>query len=604
MRTIIVGGGRGCRRIIRLALEDFLEEFHLDIVAVVDPDPRALGILFAQDHGIPTYHDLRKALELPGIELLLELTGRDEVTEQIYKIIPPGIKVIDHTFARIFWDMGRAQRSQIRQLKQITSLERELAAEQYFLQSLVDKLPDMLLVLGRDKRVLKINASFSKFLKVGPKEVVGKEVMDLFRGTPYEGNASKSLKVIEDILGSREEMPIIWQAPAPQIKFWEVSHTPVLDKKNELAYILVVWHLITERVFLHRELESTTTMFKSFIDSAHDWIAVKDMDGRYMAVNQVLADSYGIPPEEFIGRRPEEILPADVAEEISRHDRKILQDDSYHRFDEVVPIDGIDHFFQTSRFPLKDHAGKSIGICTIKRDVSKEKELTDQLIRAEKMAEIGKLAAGVAHEINNPLTGILAFTEDVMSNLKEEDPLQEDMKVILRETLRCRSIVKNLLDFSRQEAPKLEEIDPNDVVEKTLVFVRRLPQFKEIDITVNLDEDLPEVSGDSNQLQQVILNLLANAAEAMKKKGNIEISSSLDENGKNCLITVTDNGPGIPDDVKENLFQPFYSTKGSSGIGLAVCWGIIERHSGTIEVSNNPRGGARFDIILPCIKPI
>lgn len=604
MKTIIVGGGQGCRQIIRLVMESFLEEIHLDIVAVVDPDPRARGILFAQECGIPTYHDIKTALELPHIELILELTGRDEVTEQIYKIIPPGIKVIDHTFARIFWDMGRVQRSQIRQLKQITGLERELAVERYFLQSLVDKLPDMLLVLDRDMKVVKINASFSEFLKKNPQQVAGKNFMSLFEGTAHAANAVKSLEVIDKILDGKEGMPIIWQAPAPQIIFWEVSHTPVLDEENELKYVLIVWHLITERVFLHRELESATTMFKSFIDSANDWIAVKDMDGRYMAVNQVLADSYGLPPEEFIGRKPEEILPADVAREISQHDRKILEDDSYHRFDEVVPIDGIEHFFQTSRFPLKDHTGGSIGICTIKRDVSKEKDLTDQLIRAEKMAEIGKLAAGVAHEINNPLTGILAFTEDVISNLKKDDPIQDDMKVILRETLRCRSIVKNLLDFSRQEAPKLEEIDPNQVVEKTLVFVRKLPQFKEIDIAVNLDADLPMISGDSSQLQQVVLNLLANSAEAMKKKGTIEISSSLDESGKKCLITVSDSGPGIPDDVRENLFRPFYSTKGSSGIGLAVCWGIIERHRGTIEVHNNEEGGARFDIVLPCIKPI
>jgi two-component system NtrC family sensor kinase len=318
----------------------------------------------------------------------------------------------------------------------------------------------------------------------------------------------------------------------------------------------------------------------------------------------VLADSYGLPPEEFIGRKPEEILPADVAGEIRRHDRETLEDDSYHRFDEVVPIDGVDHFFQTSRFPLKDHTGKSIGICTIKRDVSKEKDLTDQLIRAEKMAEIGKLAAGVAHEINNPLTGILAFTEDIISNLDEAHPIQEDLKVVLRETLRCRSIVKNLLDFSRQEDPKLEEIDPNDVIEKTLEFIRRLPQFRHIKLTVNLDASLPTISGDVNQLQQVVLNLFANSAEAMNKRGAIEISSSLDESGKNCLITVKDSGPGIPDNVRENLFTPFYSTKGSSGIGLAVCWGIIERHRGAISVRNNVDGGARFDIMIPCIKPI
>jgi two-component system NtrC family sensor kinase len=601
MKTVIVGGGEGCRRVISLALDSVLEAITLDILGVVDPDPNAQGIVFAESRGVPTFTDIREALKLPDVELVVEMTGHDEVVEEIYKIAPPGIKIIDHVFARLFWDMGRVTRSQKRQLEEITALEKQLEADQHFLQSLVDKIPDMLMVLDKEKNIVRVNSVFSETMQVDPKDIIGLSYFGYFSGTEYEPMARESLGVIDSVLNEKSATPLLWQSAPPHAMIWEVTHTPLSDARGDIENVLITWHLITERVLLQREVESKTYMFKSFIDSASDWIAVKDTDGRYIAVNQITADSYGLDPHEFVGRKPSEILPEDVAREIEAHDANILKSDRQELFDEVVPLGGRDHYFQTLRFPLKNHERETIGICTIKRDVSREKELTSQLVHAEKMAGIGKLAAGVAHEINNPLTGVLAFTEDIINTLPDEHPIQDDLKVVLRETLRCRDIVRNLLDFAKQDEPHFETLSVNTVIDSTLKLIRKLPQFRDIEIEVRADEDIPPVRGDLLQFQQVIFNLLSNAAEAMDRKGRIVISTSAVSTRRKttCVISVKDHGPGITEEIREDLFRPFFSTKGSSGLGLAVCWGIVERHGGVIEAVNDADGGAIFSVSLP-----
>ncbi|MCP4580688.1 MAG: PAS domain-containing protein, partial [candidate division Zixibacteria bacterium] len=378
--------------------------------------------------------------------------------------------------------------------------------------------------------------------------------------------------------------------------------TPIKNAAGETEGILGTWHRITEQVILQRKIESAELQFKNFIDSAHDWISVKDLEGRYIIVNKANAESFNLQPEDFIGKKPEEIVPNDIADLIRSHDRSVIRDDSYHTYEETIPLQGRDHHFQTVRFPLKDYKGSTIGVSTIMRDVTSEVDLKDQLVQAGKLAAVGKLAAGVAHEINNPLTGVLAYAEDMVDELPDDNPHQEDLKVIIRETLRCRDIVRNLLDFARQETPKLERLDPNLIVDQSLSLVEKLPQFRNITLELNKFDEIPFIKGDPHQLQQVILNFLMNSAEAMKGKGIIKLTTEYLRRYDRCNIVVEDDGPGIPENLVDKIFEPFFSTKGTNGLGLAVSWGIIERHRGNIEVEMSDRGGALFRIVLPAFK--
>ncbi|UCC79442.1 MAG: PAS domain-containing protein [Candidatus Zixiibacteriota bacterium] len=603
MRAVIIGGGKGCRAIIELAGGTFLKELKLEILCVVDPDPNAPGMVFAREHGIPTSKDMKEALStIPDIKLIMELTGSDEVLEDIYKMIPRGIKVFDHTFSRIFWELGNAQRESIRQIKEITELEQKIEKERSSLQLLFDKIPELVIVLDREHKIIKINESFASFIGLKLSDVVDKTIREVFAGTELHETSDQTVGILNQIGKTGEPGSFIWQSPSRNEVIWEVTLTPIKTPDGEIEEILGTWHRITEQVILQRKIESAELRFKSFIDSASDWISVKDLNGRYIIVNKIIADSLHMKPEEFVGRLPEEIVPEELAGIIHEHDKIVISDDHHRTFEEIVPIDGRDHHFQTARFPLRDYKGSIQGTCTIMRDITSEVVLKEQLIQAGKLAAMGKLAAGVAHEINNPLTGILAYAEDMAEDFPGNDPRQKDLQVIIRETLRCRDIVRNLLDFARQEKPKLEKLIPNSVIEQSLSLIGKLPQFRNITIEIALDEDIPFIQGDPRQLQQVILNFLMNSSEAMNGRGVIGISTGYEPSTDKCYITVEDEGPGISEDKIDKIFEPFFSTKETSGLGLAVSWGIIDRHRGSIEVERSSKGGALFRIVLPAYE--
>jgi two-component system NtrC family sensor kinase len=225
-----------------------------------------------------------------------------------------------------------------------------------------------------------------------------------------------------------------------------------------------------------------------------------------------------------------------------------------------------------------------------------------QLITAEKLASIGKLAASVAHEINNPLTGILTFSEDLLEESDPDDPKIDDYEIIRREAIRCREIVRQLLDYSRQDSPNLDYLDLNEVLSHTVNFVMKQAIFRNVKVNTDLQTDLPPVAADSTQLEQVILGILVNASEAMSERGDICIASSSLNNGREVEVSISDTGPGIAKEHLQRIFEPFFSTKGghSLGIGLAVSQNIISQHGGRLEVDSEPGEGTTFRIKMPC----
>ena len=228
------------------------------------------------------------------------------------------------------------------------------------------------------------------------------------------------------------------------------------------------------------------------------------------------------------------------------------------------------------------------------------KAMQGQLIQAEKLAAIGKLAAGVAHEINNPLTGVLTNSSLMLQDLAPDDPRRDDVQTIVDETLRCRKIVKGLLDFARQTKPLKQATDLNQVVEDVLNLVRNQASFKNISFDPGLQGDLPTVMVDRDQMRQVVLNIVMNAAEALPNGGEIRVISHMDLASNHVCLSITDTGPGIPEEIRSRLFEPFFTTKASgTGLGLAIAYGIMERHKGTITVSSALGRGTTISLRLP-----
>ena len=229
------------------------------------------------------------------------------------------------------------------------------------------------------------------------------------------------------------------------------------------------------------------------------------------------------------------------------------------------------------------------------------KETQAQLIQTEKLSSLGQLAAGVAHELNNPLTGIMTFSHLLLKSIKDESA-RSDLEIIVRETTRCKEIIKGVLDFSRETSPQQRLVSINDIITRTLALLERQWLFHNIRLEKRLEAQLPEIWADDNQIQQVIMNIALNAAEAMNGDGTLTLSSALNGGGDSVEVRIADTGPGIPPEHLSKIFDPFFTTKDpqkGTGLGLSISYGIIQKHRGTIEVASEPGTGSTFIIRLP-----
>jgi len=223
-----------------------------------------------------------------------------------------------------------------------------------------------------------------------------------------------------------------------------------------------------------------------------------------------------------------------------------------------------------------------------------------QLIRTEKLASIGQLAAGVAHEINNPLGTILIYSHLIQKTLEVDDPRREDIALVISEANRAKEIVQGLLSFAREKKLRASEVNVNDILDEVLSLVVNQSLFHNIKIKKIFDQDLQAIVADETQLKQVFLNIILNAAQAMEGNGKLTISTAFDK--KQLKIKVADTGPGIPPEVMGHLFDPFFTTKEKgTGLGLAISYGIVERHQGKIDVETELGKGTTFIITLPVI---
>ncbi len=227
-------------------------------------------------------------------------------------------------------------------------------------------------------------------------------------------------------------------------------------------------------------------------------------------------------------------------------------------------------------------------------------DVQQSLIQSERLISMGKLAAGVAHEINNPLTGILSYAEDLLARTTPGDPHREDYEVIVREALRCRQIVRGLLDFARQDPASPALVRPGDILEKAVDVVVRQSVFRNIKFEREVAAELPRVLADPVQMEQVLINLIVNAQQAMPNGGVITLGVRSADGGNRVEFSVRDEGTGIPPEIRSRIFDPFFSTKGgkTDGLGLAVCLGIVRQHGGKIDFESEPGRGTIFRVAL------
>lgn len=228
-------------------------------------------------------------------------------------------------------------------------------------------------------------------------------------------------------------------------------------------------------------------------------------------------------------------------------------------------------------------------------------QMQAQLIRTEKLASLGELVAGIAHEINNPLTGILMYSSLIHSNPKLDQTIKNDIETVMRETKRCAGIVKGLLEFARCSTPMKELCSANEISDRALSLIEHQILFQDISVVRRYARNLPLLMLDANQIEQVLVNMFLNAAQAMRGEGTLQIETAVKPEAGSIYIRITDNGCGIPQENLPKIFDPFFSTKENkgTGLGLSVSYGIIEKHGGNIDVQSRQGYGTTFTITLP-----
>lgn len=286
-------------------------------------------------------------------------------------------------------------------------------------------------------------------------------------------------------------------------------------------------------------------------------------------------------------------MPIQRLEKISR---KIAAGD----FSERIEVKGKDEL--ASLEAAFNHMEEKLqnALWSLEHAIEKLREKQAQLVEAEKLAAIGKLAAGIAHEINNPLTSVLTFSNLMLEQCGKDDPRRDRLKLMARETERARNIVRQLLNFGREIIIKPEKISINRPLQEIIDSLSGQEAFKGIELRMSLEEPLPEVHADPAQIGQVVLNMMLNAIHAITPPGTIEVATRT--NGTNVEMSITDSGRGIPREHLNRIFDPFFTTKEmtkGTGLGLAVSYGIIKKHGGDIEVASGENGGTTFTVRLP-----
>ncbi len=467
--------------------------------------------------------------------------------------------------------------------------------------ALLEKATDAIIVCDIEHRIIFWNKSAVRMYGYSEDEVIGRNANELLikKSSPLLIEAEK--RVME-----KGE----WNGEIPQITkdgreiIVESRWTLVRNSDGKPKSILVFNTDVTEKNRLLRDLDegkkvaNTLRMFAKALEEAPDGVQIVGLDGKIIYSNKTVEKIYGFSPEEFNGKHVNELN-----EDPEFADKVIipsLKETGHwagelkvkHKNGGTFPV-----LLNASIF--KDDKGKPLAMVGIIRDLTEQKEieqLEKQLLQADKLATIGQLAAGVAHEINNPLGNISLYVQMMLKKTGDEND-RNKLNIINEEANRAAHIVKGLLDFSRQSEPSMTPTNINEEINKVLSILEH--ELRDIKVTT-LFSPITCIRCDPNQIGQVIMNVLSNSIQAITENGEITIETK--DEDRNIEIIITDNGCGIPEENLNKIFDPFFTTKKpgeGTGLGLSISYGIIKRHNGSIDVKSQVGKGTTVIIKIP-----
>lgn len=520
--------------------------------------------------------------------------------------------------------------------------EHELVHEQDLLRSLMENIPDAIYFKDLRSRFTKVNQSMARYYNHKVEDLVGKSDFDLFtkeHAQPAYEDEQRIIKTAKSIVGKIEKETLI----DGTVKWVNTTKVPLRDQQARIIGTMGISRDISDLKSVQDNLTEEHRLLSTILNNVPDRIFAKDRKGQYIASNWLHLKFLGVTSEE-------EVLGTTLYEHVSKeHADKYFDEDMEIMRTGIELInseerrenkDGTVLWYLTSKVPLIDESGKCVGLVGISRDVTIQKEneeklrntievLNDtqlQLIEAEKLKTVGRLAAGVAHEVKNPLNVVSLGAEYLQNTINSPQDLVNIVADMKHAVEKANTVISQLLDYSSPHEVTTEPKDLNKVIREVLAMMRHNFNEARIEVASDLAEDLPLVAIDNQKMDQVFINLFLNAVGAMKGGGVLTIRSyaqQMKSTGPNVsseltelfkvgerivVVEIADTGHGISDKSAEKLFDPFYSTKSTgkgTGLGLSVTRSIIEMHRGMITLKNRPDSrGACAILYFPVSQPL
>lgn len=479
-----------------------------------------------------------------------------------------------------------------------------------------DSLSFPTLILKPNRTVINVNRIFIERLGLTKDDIIGKRCHEIFfdseSACPFENCP------LDKVAARRKPYSILRQSLASdgEERWEERVFSPILDDDGNVKYVLESLRDVTRLKALEKALRKTNEFLEKVIQSSASAIVSADRNGTILLMNPAAEDLFGFKlDDENEDVHVESIYPPGKAKDIMRK----LRDENYggkgklpstkvtivNASNEEIPVE-----MTAAIMYDRDQEIATMGIYNDLREKMaverKLKETQYQLAQSEKMASLGQLAAGVAHEINNPLTGILFYANLALERVDKGHPIREDLEFVIEDVHRCKDIVKNLLAYSRQTNPTKTIIQLNTLLEQSLSLIRDQKIFIHINVRRDLSDEMMLIYVDKNQLSQVIINLVMNALDAMSGQGTLTFRTYRDKPGRKVYLEVSDSGAGIPPEYISKIFDPFFTTKSmgkGTGLGLSTAYGIVKENGGHIRVKETGAEGTTFLVELPLYMP-
>ncbi|MBW2172751.1 MAG: PAS domain S-box protein [Deltaproteobacteria bacterium] len=602
LNVAIVGGGPGCKAIMDMIFADKLSQLQMNLIGIACTNPKAVGYEYAREKGIYTTRDYSDLFALKDLDMIIELTGHDEVTQEIARSKPDRVRLVDHVAARLFWDIFQIEEQRL--LERMEAMNALQYSEDKYRSLFNNAQVGMFQTRVSDGKMLECNGRLAEMFAYESREACLAEFVTaehyLDPGTRErmlaEMQETGEINNFEARL-SRNDGAVIWVRYSARIYpdkgCIEGVATDITDEKRAVEAV----------VEAKEDWENT-------FDAITDMVMLLDDKHQIIRVNRAAAEGLGTNKESLVGKQCYEAVHGQNHPTRGCPLVRTMKTLGPHTTELTEPRLGGTFICSTS--PILNRAGELTGYTHSLKDITEPKRLEAQLQHAQRMEAIGTLAGGIAHDFNNVLMGIQGNTSLVSLHTDPDHPHFGHLKAIEDMVQRGAELTRQLLGFARGGKYEVKPSDLNEIVEKSSEMFGRTK--KEVKVHTKHQKDIWPVEVDQAQIEQVLLNLYVNAWQAMPDGGDLYVETknvALDDSyampfgvgpGNYVKISVTDTGVGMDKETQQRVFDPFFTTKEigrGTGLGLSSAYGIIRNHGGIINVYSEKGKGTTFSTYLP-----